>query len=112
MKPPLCPDHGSPLAPSATRFGTRWACVVAGCTVSCWDGDTSTPADAETRALRTRCHDAFDPLWRRRTRFRSRGEAYRWLRRAMNLTVDEAHVGRFDAAQCRRLLALLGEESR
>lgn len=73
----------------------------------CWGGRTSTPADCETRRLRNRCHELFDPLWKDRTRFKSRGGAYRWLRRFMRLSCEQNHIGMFTATQCRMLIAEL-----
>jgi hypothetical protein len=98
-----CPAHHAPLVTTATRFGARLACPVVGCTVACWDGPTSSPADAETRALRSACHAAFDPLWQTGV-FPSRNAAYDWLARVMFLDRDETHVGLFDADQCREML--------
>ncbi len=80
-----CPTHNGLLIPEQTRYGVRWRCEVAACTVVCWGGPTSTPADAEVRALRHQCHARFDPLWQQRTHFRDRKEAYRWLRETMEL---------------------------
>jgi hypothetical protein len=101
----LCPEHGCKLLPKATQYGTRHNCPAKGCTVACWDGDTSTPADEETRALRHRCHELFDHLWQDGKM--SREAAYSWLSRAMGLQRDQAHIGMFDAAQCRTLIEAL-----
>lgn len=101
----ICPTHQTPLSATVTRYGLRRQCDEPGCTVACWDGKTSTPADAETRSLRHACHEAFDPLWKTKTRWRSRRAAYAWLQRFMGLSEGEAHIGMFDAGQCRQLLA-------
>lgn len=102
-----CPTHDVALTATDTRYGVRHGCPVNGCTVVCWDGSTSTPADQETRDLRHACHDAFDPLWKRRERFKHRAQAYVWLQSVMGLPASEAHVGMFDAEQCRKLLAAI-----
>lgn len=65
----------------------------------------STPADAQTRAARSKAHAHFDVLWRS-GRF-TRAEAYRQLQLWMGLPEAQAHIGRFSLAQCERLLALL-----
>lgn len=104
-----CPKHG-PMQPMRTKFGRQWRCMVSGCTVACWDGPTSTPADDETRALRKLCHQAFDPLWQPGARFPGRNAAYRWLREFMSLSKHETHIGMFDAEQCRKLLAEIAPE--
>ncbi len=105
-----CPVHKTAMALCRTRYGSRWGCEVEGCTVACWNGDTSTPADELTRGLRHECHEAFDPLWRNKSRWKNRGAAYRWLRVFMDLPEDKAHVGMFDAAQCRKLLEELAKD--
>ena len=61
------------------------------------------PADKPTKQARIRAHEAFDRLWKRGRR--SRSQAYAWLREAMDLTEDEAHIGRFDMAQGEELIA-------
>lgn len=113
-----CPTHHRELVAEKTDYGLRWQCPWPGCTVACWNGSTSTPADAETRALRHRVHQVFDPLWQGgnapyklvRERgpvklFKGRNAAYRWLREAMGLDKAHAHIGMFDAEQCRQALA-------
>lgn len=37
----------------------------------------------------------------------SRGAAYHWLQGAMNMSEHDAHISRFDAAQCERVLAFV-----
>lgn len=103
-----CPIHSVELTETCTRWGARYSCPEFGCTVVWWSGGrTSTPADAETRALRHRCHEAFDRLWvtaKKRNRGRRRQRAYDRLANAMGLRREHTHFGMFDAAQC--LLAL------
>lgn len=106
-----CPCHGCDLVASDTRYGVRHGCPVNGCTVVCWNGSTSTPADQETRDLRHKCHETFDPLWRNKTRWQSRGNAYKWLQRFTGLSMHDAHIGKFNADQCRNLLNALLEPS-
>lgn len=113
-----CPTHDVALNKNHTRFGPLWTCPIPGCTVKCWDGHTSTPADDETRALRERLHALFDPLWRPgpSRRFKGprkggpRSHAYRWLARKMGLIAGETHIGMFDAEQCRRAIEIVEAE--
>jgi hypothetical protein len=105
-----CQDHHKLLIPENTSYGTRWRCPVETCTVVCWNGSTSTPANKETRELRHQCHEAFDPLWRDKTRFKSRKEAYLWLSKITGLPKARCHIGMFDAERCRKLLAYLKEK--
>jgi ssDNA-binding Zn-finger/Zn-ribbon topoisomerase 1 len=71
------------------------------------------PANKETKQARIRAHDAFDRLWKggRMTR----AQAYGWMQRAMDLSKDEAHIGRFSIEQCealgREVAAILENES-
>ena len=103
----LCPVHNMPLTASEMRWGKRWACPDPECDVAGWSGRTSTPADAATRAARMEAHAAFDPLWRDELYWFSRESAYAWLRAVMGLSREDAHIERFDKAQCERLLAEL-----
>jgi hypothetical protein len=100
-----CPEHGFVLVSSHTRFGVRYRCAFPTCTVACWDGSTSTPADKETRDLRNRCHQLFDALWK--SGDMSRNKAYRKLAYWMQLPEERAHIGMFDRAQCLKLISLL-----
>lgn len=60
------------------------------------------PADAVTRGLRKECHRTFDRLWREGDR--TRREAYALLQEITGLSPEEAHISRFDAATCRRVI--------
>jgi ssDNA-binding Zn-finger/Zn-ribbon topoisomerase 1 len=62
-----------------------------------------TPADAKTRKMRARAHEAFDPLWM--SGHVKRVEAYRLLRDWLGVSKRAAHIGKLDAAQCRALIA-------
>jgi len=67
-----------------------------------------TPANAELRALRRRCHDLFDPLWNRGARHLrpiARAGAYAWL--AEKLGVDRVHFGEADVELARRAAGFL-----
>ncbi len=64
MEIKICPEHNCLLESHKTQFGVRFQCPMAGCTVACWDGSTSTPADYETRQARIAAHDPFDYLWK------------------------------------------------
>lgn len=60
-------------------------------------------ADAELRKAKIAAHAAFDVIWRRRT---TRKKAYKWLSERMGLPVEKTHIGMFDVAQCKRVIAL------
>ncbi len=110
-----CPTHRVVLEHTATRWGGRWKCPVPGCTVVCWSGGTSTPADAETRAARHKCHELFDPLWKDTggpfkgkacSRYKRVG-AYKWLAGRLNIGFDKCHFGMFNKAMCERALVVI-----
>lgn len=64
--------------------------------------------DAETKKLRIKVHALIDPLWKEATngrpKKRNRGSVYGWLKRIMNMTTEECHVGNFNKADCLRAL--------
>lgn len=68
-----------------------------------------TPVDQDTRKLRIAAHNLLDECWRVGPSqvFRSRGEAYEWVQRAMGLAPEEAHIGLFDREQCKALIEAL-----
>lgn len=113
-----CPAHGTKLVRVQTEYGGRWNCPKQGCTVCCWEGSTSTPADQSTRTLRNRCHRAFDQTWKdphgifatdrngvqRGGTGKRRHRAYLWLSKAVGVKLPDAHFGMFNASQCLKAL--------
>lgn len=67
-----------------------------------------TPANSAVRAARQAAHAAFDPIWQRGDL--SRGAAYHWLAQELGIPVAACHIGRFNAAQCDRVIALCKPE--
>lgn len=65
------------------------------------------PADKKTCHARRKAHEVFDVLWK--SGRINRSQAYTILRRIMNLTIQEAHIGRFTFAQCNQLIEKLNE---
>jgi hypothetical protein len=61
-----------------------------------------TPADSATKMARMNAHRLFDLIWQ--GKHMSRGHAYAWMRRKMNLGDDDAHIGNFDIAMCNALM--------
>lgn len=62
-------------------------------------------ADSETRQMRKRCHDIFDPMWKKEHRTRS--EAYNYLSAVMGLPKSMAHFACFDYATCQKFINLM-----
>ena len=93
-----CPVHKIKLVGTLTGYGMRYDCPEESCTIMCWGGRTSTPADDETRAARRAAHSTFDKLWKS-GKF-SRQGAYKRLAKFMHLTKNQTHIGDFNLAQC------------
>lgn len=105
-----CPDCGSEMRLRQSRYGTFYGCIrYPDCKAAHGahaDGrPLGIPANKETKEWRIKAHAAFDQLWK--TGGMKRKAAYRWMRDAMELSADEAHIGRFDIAACRKLITLV-----
>lgn len=77
------------------------------------DKPLGTLATLELRELRKQAHAVFDPLWKKNGKEKlgmRRTEAYQWLQQVMNLSKKEAHIGKFNEAQCRKLIGIKSEE--
>lgn len=72
------------------------------------------PGDKATKFWRMKAHKAFDVLWKGQRPRMDRASAYTWLQERMCLSEGEAHIARFDRAQCQRLIwelaQILGDE--
>jgi hypothetical protein len=64
-------------------------------------------ANPDLRNLKKNAHQLFDHMWKTKTI--ARGEMYSWMRRVMNLTEPEAHIGELDNDRCRELIEHLNE---
>ena len=82
-----------------------WVCQPCDTRVGCHPG-TDRPlgrmANAQTRALKSKAHEAFDPLWRDGAMTRS--AAYAWL--AGSLGLREAHMGSLSDLDLARVVEL------
>lgn len=102
----VCPEHKCKMDHTSTLYGGRYDCPMDGCTMMCWDGPTSTPADQETRDARKAAHAAFDALWKPGPNIRGnrsnkrRSNAYKALAEHMGLSIKETHIGMFSKDQC------------
>lgn len=109
----LCADCGSPMQLRSSRFGPFYGCTrwpeCDGTHGAHPDGaPLGRPADYDTRRARIKAHEAFDGLWQ--TGRLKRRTAYNWMQRAMRLRPEQAHIGRFNAGQCYRLIRLVRQE--
>ena len=64
-------------------------------------------ANKELRHAKSNAHAAFDPIWK--SGRRSRKQAYLWLAKQMNISVNNCHIGMFNIAQCRRVVEICGK---
>lgn len=61
-------------------------------------------ADAELRKAKRDAHAVFDPIWKEGGL--SRRQAYAWLAGGLGIAVADCHIGEFDVAACRAVVAL------
>ena len=59
-------------------------------------------ANKELREWKKKAHAAFDPLWK--SKRMKRTDAYRLMRERLGMTPDQAHIGKFDVSECKRLI--------
>lgn len=116
-KPPSelkCPNCGAPLELKDSRYGLFYGCTnwrrtrCRGGVSAHPDGTpVGVPADDATRAARIEAHRMFDQIWKggRMTR----KAAYLWLAEKMDLPATKAHIGLFNAEQCKRVVDLVNE---
>lgn len=62
-------------------------------------------ANRELRELRMHAHLLFDMLWK--TENMPRKQAYIFLQDIMEMSKEEAHIGKFSAEQCHKLIDCL-----
>lgn len=108
-----CPECNGDLRLRRSKHGVFYGCEnwTSGCKGSHGahpDGrPLGSPANAATKKARMQAHRLFDRLWQpygKTPAKMSRAQAYTWLCKAMQLSNYEAHIGRFDIAQCQQLI--------
>ena len=97
-----CPKHQVSMEYTKTKYGKRYFCPIAECTVACWEGSTSTPADDKTRAKRNQAHAVFDPL--HKSKKYKRGTLYKMLAGFLGIEQEKAHIGMFDHETCEKVI--------
>lgn len=60
-------------------------------------------ADAELRRWKANAHTVFDPMWKGAGM--TRVDAYKWLAKQLKLNASQCHIGMFDIAQCKAVIA-------
>mgnify|MGYP002632205761 CR=1 FL=1 len=109
-----CPDCGSFMVLTTKEGRLLYRCARRSQTNCCGahgaqsDGKPQgIPAPWPVRAVRKRTHAVFDLLWKGPSSRMTRPAAYRWLQGAMQMTEPNAHISRFDVAQCEHVIALM-----
>jgi ssDNA-binding Zn-finger/Zn-ribbon topoisomerase 1 len=102
-----CPECSAPMKLRDSRYGLFYGCTAfPKCKATHGahpDGaPLGRPADKATKRARMDAHDAFDQLWKD-GRMKRRA-AYAWMRRALELSPEEAHIGMMDIETCQRLI--------
>lgn len=93
---PICPTCGKPALITATQYGPRADC----CGLRSWAlKPLVTPG---TMAARKLAHATFDPVWQ--SDKLSRGEAYRRLALAMEMSTTECHISIMTEDQANRVV--------
>jgi len=109
-----CPECGARMVLRNSRFGLFFGCTkYPECRATHGAHQDlgvplGVPADKETKQWRVKAHEAFDTLWKNGRM--SRTKAYEWMRGAMGLSEEEAHIGMFDKETCVRLMVTLYNE--
>ena len=107
-----CPEPGCDgrLRLRASRFGIFYGCCnwkLTGCPGGHSAHQSSgkplgIPIAKVDKPARQAAHAVFDKLWKTKTM--SRGAAYRWMQKAMELNATDAHISKFDRKQCKRMV--------
>ena len=95
--------------PNTGRFA--WKCTRDDCRgyhMADHDGfPVGVPADARTRKLRHEVHNLLDKLYKGPRSIMSENRAREWMARILGRDVENAHVGLFDANDCKRIIAAI-----
>ena len=116
-KNPNCPYCGNKsdgvtgqvVYPHRPDLHNKWfyRCVPCDAYVDCHP-NTKNPlgrlANAELRKYKSMAHRAFDPIWKSKAMKRS--DAYKALAAEMRIQPSECHIGMFDIAQCKQVIAI------
>jgi zinc-finger-containing domain len=116
---PVCPycNRGAELVDGIEIYGARdkgfgmfWLCRLCDAYVGTHKNSKNHAplgrlADRELRKWKQVAHEMFDTLWK--SERMTRTDAYAYMARKMGITKEEAHIGRFDLEQCKKLVALL-----
>lgn len=117
MQGQICPYCKSPtkLIDSkevyGTHYGYLWICRPCDAYVGCHPNTKRSLgrlANKELREVKKLAKEAFNELWK--DGYMKRGQAYRWLSKAMELPEDQTHFGMFNIASCYKAWQLTTEK--
>ena len=90
-------------------YGMAWLCKPCDAWVGCHkNSKTHAPlgriANAELRDWKKKAHAVFDPLWQRKMRRGkcTKGAAYGWLAKQLEIAVKDCHIGMFNIEKCKK----------
>lgn len=113
-----CPDCKSDMVLRNSKFGLFYGCInFSKCKATHgahqkWEKQgepLGIPADKETKQWRIKAHAGFDKLWKEHGY--TRDEAYKLLQATMGMIKDEAHIGKFNIDQCKKLIEKISNKS-
>jgi hypothetical protein len=93
-----CPQCGSRPELTNTEFGPRWSCC------GLWAWCNAPLVDAATHTARRQAHEAFDTIWK--TKKMTRGRAYAWLAKEMNMRPTKCHIKIMSQTEARRVIQI------
>ncbi len=106
-----CPDCEADMILRNSKYGLFYGCINFPECTSAHGAHKDTgeplgiPADKKTKEWRMKAHEAFDQLWKKYGY--KRKESYKLLQTTMGMTSEQAHIGRFDIEQCKKLIQKL-----
>jgi hypothetical protein len=86
-------------------YGMIWMCEKCSARVGVHKGSDQPLgrlANAELRRAKIAVHAVFDNLW---DTGMTRSEAYKWLARELDITLEECHIGMFNVDRCEQAIA-------
>lgn len=110
----ICPECGAGMVLRNSKYGLFYGCSkFPNCKAAHGahqkDGTPlGIPANQETKEWRIKAHDAFDKFWKEWDY--KRKEAYVLMQTMMNLSPKEAHIGKFNIEQCKKLIKKVNEK--
>ena len=103
-----CPECGKSMVLRISKYGFFYGCEMFPKCKATHGAHRKTgkplgnPANKETKEWRIKAHDVFDKMWKNDEM--NRKAAYRWMKKTLKITPEDAHIGKFDLDMCKRLI--------